>query len=270
MSFPIFQSQLLGALPVYITYPGILKIFPDLSSSDQRLTIQRLEAFVEQILFDGSTAHLIRLGVVDPINKRELNIVNKEYVLEKCYWQLIHLYRLSTPSRISDAIRPLSLLIELYNSLPQRQPLSREHTVQVALLHLTVALSKVPGEERNALRTFKASFSRMNNLHEDYLPIQWMVYARAHMTMLLRRLNRVQEAEDEEQFIRDWIQIHAELMSPTEYKAAVTDEICGKDSIFNSPDMHEHYDNGNSNSNSNVIENQASAGSTAYPQSLMT
>lgn len=47
---------------------------------------QRLETFIEEVKADGSTSHLLRLGVLNSRNMNEAHL--KKDHLERCYWQL--------------------------------------------------------------------------------------------------------------------------------------------------------------------------------------
>lgn len=97
MSMPTVHTDLLGPNPVVLIDSRIPRIFNVISDEDQRGLVSQLEDFIEEVKADGSVPHLLRLGVLTPQNMDEKHF-KKDHLLEKCYWQLAQLYRVSRES----------------------------------------------------------------------------------------------------------------------------------------------------------------------------
>jgi hypothetical protein len=70
----------------------------------------------------------------------------------------------------------------------------------VPTLYFAVALSKKPGEEEHALREFQDGLNH-TAIGPD-APVKNLLWAKSNMARLLRHLNRVSQAEEQEEFIR--------------------------------------------------------------------
>jgi hypothetical protein len=92
MAFPTVHSDLLGPHPVPIINSKIPGIFATIGVEDQRGLVSQLENFIEEVNADGSTVHMLRLGVLNEDNMDEKDF-KKDHVLEKCNWQLAQFYR---------------------------------------------------------------------------------------------------------------------------------------------------------------------------------
>jgi hypothetical protein len=65
MSFPTVLIPGLSPNPVLVLHPAIPNFINQLSPTDQRGIAQHIETFIEEVKADGSTSHLLRLGVLD-------------------------------------------------------------------------------------------------------------------------------------------------------------------------------------------------------------
>jgi hypothetical protein len=98
----------------------------------------------------------------------------------------------STPSRIEEAGPYLK------NILAHFMVEKPGETDVIPSLYLGVALHKVPGQESAALNAFTAAFDHGVDLGST----STMLWARGCMSRLLRRMGKLQEAEEQESEIR--------------------------------------------------------------------
>ena len=67
-------------------------------------------------------------------------------------------------------------------------------------LYLGVALSKKPGEEEKAIRTFQEVLDNLDKATQ--MPVRGLIWACAHFSRTLRKKGRVKEAKKQEKLIR--------------------------------------------------------------------
>ena len=65
------------------------------------------------------------------------------------------------------------------------------------LLYLGVALSKKPGEEEKAIKTFQEALDNLDKAPQ--MPVRGLIWARAYFS---RKKGRVEEAKEQEKLIR--------------------------------------------------------------------
>ena len=68
------------------------------------------------------------------------------------------------------------------------------------LLYLGVALSKKPGEEEKAIKTFQEALDNLDKAPQ--MPVRGLIWARAYFSRTLRKKGRVEEAKKQEKLIR--------------------------------------------------------------------
>ena len=89
---------------------------------------------------------------------------------------------------------PLTVVISTYRTIYGDQNVD-----VVPNLYLAVALSKTPGEEARALQVYMLA---TNNINPRNTPKKNMIWAMANIAHLFRRLDRIQEAEEQERLAR--------------------------------------------------------------------
>jgi len=191
--------------------------FPAWPEATQRNAVTALEEFLQDVRRNGSIEHMSELGLIDPgqaiRDQRPLDGPRlKLDLIDRCNWQLAQFLRVShisinlatklrppneysNPTRISEATGALRVVLEGYNRIyggPAKDP--------VPILYFAVALSKTPGEEERALREFQDGLSNIAIGPEA--PVKNLLWAKSNLARLLRHLNRVPEAEEQEKFIR--------------------------------------------------------------------
>jgi len=92
----------------------------------------------------------------------------------------------------------LTVVLNGYKALPEAKP----KIDVVPSLYLAVALSKNPGEEERAIRVFKETIDNIYSKNIGEMPVKNLLWARANAARLFRQLNRVPEAEEQEEIIR--------------------------------------------------------------------
>ncbi|KAM6494606.1 hypothetical protein JOM56_009229 [Amanita muscaria] len=215
--------------------PYLANIYPQIPPEQQRQGVDVLKAKCTAIEGAGSTeAQLAMMGQSDaislPEDKRRAIVAGG---LDQCYWQLSMFLRYSTPSRIAEATPYLkSVLAHFAVEKPGE-------TDVVPLLYLGVALHKVPGEESAALNAFTTAFDH----GVDVGSTSTMLWARGCMSRLLRRLGKIQEAEQQESEIRDWLRWHKFGMPQSEFINLVTDpDHEGEDHVMDHPEMQKLFE----------------------------
>ena len=189
-----------------------------MATSHQQNAITALKEFLQEVRRNGSIEHMSELGLINPVqairDQRTLDGPRlKLDLIDRCNWQLAQLLRVSyvclrtnvttklkpvnkysNPTRISEAIGPLRVVLEGYNRIyggPAKDA--------VPTLYFAVALSKKPGEEEHALREFQDGLNHIAIGPEA--PVKNLLWAESYLARLLRHLNRVSQAEVQE-FIR--------------------------------------------------------------------
>ncbi|KAJ6591111.1 hypothetical protein DFH09DRAFT_193727 [Mycena vulgaris] len=145
-----------------------------------------------------------------------------------CDWQIATCLRHSTPTRIAEAVPYLERVIANYNS--------RDGEVDVTpMMYLGVALHKQPGQEDAAVRQFQAAYAAAPAIEMQY---QTQLWSRACFSRLLRHMGRTEEATEQEDRIRNWLQYHLYTMTPSSFIALVGDPLHeGKDYIWEHPSV---------------------------------
>lgn len=155
----------------------------------------------------------------------------------------------STPSRIAEALAPLTFIAETCKRVNGPDAVD-----VVPTLFLAVSLSRIDGEEERALQTFKQAFLK---IRPDIPPLN-IIWARANKARLLRQLNRIPEAELEEKFtrciflfwvyplrsnyallyiIRHWILRNRTHLRPAVIKAGLSDDVNTGAYILDHPEI---------------------------------
>jgi len=94
-------------------------------------------------------------------------------------------------------VPPLTFLAETY-----KQKNGSKSVDLVPTLYLSVALSRVEGEEERSIRAFKEGSSNNFSNGPFEVPALNLIWARANHARLLRRMNRTAEAEKQERLSR--------------------------------------------------------------------
>ncbi|KAF8964381.1 hypothetical protein BDZ97DRAFT_1919066 [Flammula alnicola] len=193
-SISILDPQL-ETVSTFVTLPSVI----------QRKAIRLLDDFLQEVHASGSVSHLVALGLLAPENINRLqpgsttNI--RANLIDRCNWQLAKFLRYSTPTRIGEAVVPLTAVVEAYK---------RQHGGKVDVvpsLYLGVALSRNPGDEERAIRTFKdalrnSQYGSVTSADESD-----------------------SEAMEQEKLTREWILGRPYLFPPSEYRSTIEDDI---------------------------------------------
>ncbi|KAI0629988.1 hypothetical protein C8Q77DRAFT_1139757 [Trametes polyzona] len=183
----------------------------------QRSAVDTLRDHISEVR-DGSEEQRRELGVLKPQDKTPEQIEQRVAAyLDKCYWQLSQFYRYSVPCRIAEAEPYLREVIRYAKAKGARRDVAPE-------LYLAVAIHKVPEKQEEALALFASAFDEFDANGAPALGPRSELWARANWARLLRRLERVQEAETQEQAIVDWIVGHPLVLPPPKLLALVGDE----------------------------------------------
>ena len=108
---------------------------------------------------------------------------------------IIRHFQYSTPTRILEAVGPLTVVLNTFRTL------NRSQVDIIPNLYLAVALSKTAGEEARALETYKLVTDNLYSPNTT-TPHKNLVWAMANIAHLFRRLNRIPEAEEQERLAR--------------------------------------------------------------------
>ncbi|CDO72186.1 hypothetical protein BN946_scf184970.g38 [Trametes cinnabarina] len=183
----------------------------------QRSAVDTLRGHIAEVR-DGSEEQRRELGVLKPQDKTPEQIEQRVAAyLDKCYWQLAQFYRYSVPCRIDEAEPYLREIIRYAKLKGGKRDVAPE-------LYLAVAIHKAAEKEQEAISLFTEAFNSLDMDGASALGPRSDLWARAHWARLLRRVERVQEAQVQEQVIVDWIVDHPLLLPPPKLKALVSDE----------------------------------------------
>ncbi|OSC97998.1 hypothetical protein PYCCODRAFT_1418423 [Trametes coccinea BRFM310] len=184
----------------------------------QRSAVDTLRNHIVEVR-DGSEEQRRELGVLKPQDKTPEQIEQRVAAyLDKCYWQLSQFYRYSVPCRIDEAEPYLREVIRYAKLKGGKRDVAPE-------LYLAVAIHKTAEKEQEAVALFTEAFSSLDTDVAPALGPRSDLWARAHWARLLRRVDRLQDAEAQEQVIVDWIVEHPLLLPPSKLKALVSDEV---------------------------------------------
>jgi len=117
-----------------------------------------------------------------------------DYCLGLVIEAIIRDFQYSTPTRIVEAVGPLTVVLSTFRTIYGNQKVD-----VVPNLYLAVALSKTAGEEARALEAYKLATDNINSLN---IPKKNLIWAMANIAHLFRRLNRIPEAEEQERLAR--------------------------------------------------------------------
>ncbi|KAI0777836.1 hypothetical protein BD413DRAFT_467903 [Trametes elegans] len=186
-------------------------------SQQQRSAVDTLRAHIAEVR-EGSEQQRRTLGVLKTQDTTAEQVAQRVAAyLDKCYWQLAQFYRYSSPCRIEEAEPYLREVVRYAKVKGGKRDVAPE-------LYLAVAIHKEPAREQEALSLFADAFG---DVEENGAPVpgpRSELWARASWARLLRRVQRVQDAQVQEQAIVDWIVGHPEVLPPPKLKALVSDE----------------------------------------------
>jgi len=227
---PTVISARIGTIPVVGI--NVETVFSALSSSEQRDFIDKLQDFRTEVETKGEDAGFLRdIGVT-----HSDVAFAKAAVLDTCNWDLSKCFRYSTPTRIAEAVPYLEKVIAHYKS--QHPNGEVDDTPE---MYLGVALHKQPGQEEAAITHFQTANTSSPAIGRQYRTQLW---SRACFSRLLRRMGKIQEAEEQEDDIRDWLLGHPYGMPPSEFRALVTDsQHEGTDYILEHPSVQNMFAN---------------------------
>ncbi|KAI0671139.1 hypothetical protein C8Q78DRAFT_1034234 [Trametes maxima] len=183
----------------------------------QRNAVDTLNGHIAEVR-DGSEEQRRELGVLKAQDKSPEQIEQRVAAyLDKCYWQISQFYRYSVPCRISEAETFLREVIRYAKEKGGKRDVIPE-------LYLAVAIRNAPEKEQEALTLFSDAFADFDANGAPALGPRSELWARAHWARLLRRVERVQEAQAQEQAIINWVVGHPMVLPPPKLKALVSDE----------------------------------------------
>ncbi|RDX48883.1 hypothetical protein OH76DRAFT_1404455 [Lentinus brumalis] len=183
----------------------------------QRNAIDLLQGHIAEVR-DGTEDRRRELDVLRPQDTTPEQVEDRIAAhLNKCYWQLAQFYRYSTPCRISEAEPALREVLRYSQAKGARRDVAPE-------LYLAVAIHKVPEKEQEALSMFASAFDHFDEHGAPALGPRSELWARASWARLLRRVDRVRDAEAQERAIVDWIVSHPLVLPPAKLRDLVSDE----------------------------------------------
>ncbi|KAJ3503901.1 hypothetical protein NLJ89_g8223 [Agrocybe chaxingu] len=161
---------------------------------------------------------------------------DRHVFIDAVSWQLATCLRYSMPTRIAEAVAPLTFLTEAHRRIHKGTKVD-----VVPTLYLGVALSRIEGEEERALKTFKEAF---DNLHtSSQVPAKNLIWARANMARMLRGMGRNAEASIQERLtsLREWIVNNSLDFFPNVITNAIADDIGTGAHILDHRDVIAHF-----------------------------
>ncbi|KAF9483457.1 hypothetical protein BDN70DRAFT_918361 [Pholiota conissans] len=222
--------------------------FATLPPGSQRKTIRHVEEFLDELHANGSLSHLVSLGYLNESDSKQLSPEEvakvRETILDRTAWQLTIYLRHSTPSRISEALAPLTFIVETCKRI------NGSYAIDVVpTLFLAVCLSRIAGEEEAALQTFKQAFLK---IRPDIPPLN-IIWARANKARLLRHMHRTAEAELEENFTRQWVIRNQSKLKPSLVRSSLSDDVDTGAYILDHPDVVQSFQKMEENDSSESI-----------------
>ncbi|RPD74036.1 hypothetical protein L226DRAFT_509882 [Lentinus tigrinus ALCF2SS1-7] len=186
-------------------------------SDQQRNAIDTLQEHITEVR-DGTEQQRRELGVSRPQDTTPAQVEDRiAAYLDKCYWQLAQFYRYSNPCRIAEAEPALREVLRYAQARGARRDVTPE-------LYLAVAINKIPEKQQEALSIFASAFDHYEEHGNPALGPRSELWARASWARLLRRVERVRDAEVQERAIVDWVVSHPLVLPPTKLRALVSDE----------------------------------------------
>ncbi|KAF9527521.1 hypothetical protein CPB83DRAFT_855938 [Crepidotus variabilis] len=229
--FPPMAPKIVSDDAPFIELPGgeklnvlteeLRKKFPELSPQIQRKTIRKLEAYLQDVYAKPQR------------NEQEKGA--RYLLIDSTSWQLAQCLRHSNPTRIAEAVAPLTFLVESHNKFHH----GKKVDVQPAL-YLCVALSRVEGEEDRAINLFNKTISHLYDNGSP--PARNLIWARANMARLYRNMGRVADASVQEKLTREWILGRPYFMPPSEIKDLLADDVGTGSHILDHPDIIRLFD----------------------------
>ncbi|KAI8986285.1 hypothetical protein BD414DRAFT_515311 [Trametes punicea] len=207
-------------------------------ADQQRNAVETLKGHIEEVR-DGTEEQRRELGVLKPQDKTPEQIEQRVAAyLDKCYWQLSQFYRYSVPCRISEAEPYLREIIRYAKAKGGKRDIAPD-------LFLAVAIHKQPGKVQEAISLFTDAFNEFDDNETLALGPRSELWARAHWARLLRRVERVQDAQVQERAIVDWIVEHPMVLPAPKLMALVSDEADGGilNGILNHPEVLAAFEN---------------------------
>ncbi|RPD56092.1 hypothetical protein L227DRAFT_579064 [Lentinus tigrinus ALCF2SS1-6] len=186
-------------------------------SDQQRNAIDTLQEHITEVR-DGTEQQRRELGVSRPQDTTPAQVEDRiAAYLDKCYWQLAQFYRYSNPCRIAEAEPALREVLRYAQARGARRDVTPE-------LYLAVAINKIPEKQQEALSLFSSAFDHYEEHGNPAFGPRSELWARASWARLLRRVERVRDAEVQERAIVDWVVSHPLVLPPTKLRALVSDE----------------------------------------------
>ncbi|KAJ2989780.1 hypothetical protein NUW54_g8674 [Trametes sanguinea] len=197
----------------------------------QRSAVDTLRSHIAEVR-DGSEEQRRELGVLKPQDKSPEQIeqarrrVPRQVLLAvvsvlpgECLGsaRAICPSRYSVPCRIDEAEPYLREVIRYAKLKGGKRDVAPD-------LYLAVAIHRTTEKEQEAVSLFTEAFSSLDADDAPALGPRSDLWARAHWARLLRRVERLQDAQVQEQMIVDWIVEHPLLLPPSKLKALVSDE----------------------------------------------
>jgi len=194
--------------------------FDLITPQQQRETVSKLERVIE--LIEARDEDMLREWGIEADG-------SVKDVLDQCYWQMVQNLKYSDPTRIQEAVPYCERVLEYYAETHGTDAVDVTPTQTLA-----VGLSKTPGREEDALYYFELAFNTDLLTHNNS-----SLWARAHWSRLLRRVGRIAEAEEQEEWLRCWILGRPYSMPPSQFIALVSEEDESENYILDHPDMND-------------------------------
>ncbi|KAK6359528.1 hypothetical protein TWF696_000683 [Orbilia brochopaga] len=226
---PTFQSLLIFLLPS-VPSPAVNNFVRSIQNTPDHIThLQKCW----DILKRDDREELISFGMPDNVGEIRFEIY-RMWLMVRLAWRIVQaLKNAKGGSRISEIGEWVMHVIETNKSVsPEKYDPLPLQTLACALTypHPSITLNsrvrdtvtplKRADRDQMALEYFELGFPQ-NNDNTLFLPSS--IYAKAHQARLLRRLNRIAEAESVENSVRSWwMKIGYTMMS----KAQFTDLVC--------------------------------------------
>ncbi|KZP16822.1 hypothetical protein FIBSPDRAFT_1047281 [Athelia psychrophila] len=177
----------------------------EMTPSGQRRWVEHLQALINT-MESGTPEEMAAIGYDWS--------TNIPHVLESLQWRTSQALRWSAPTRVYEAVPYLEKVIESHRAF---------HPTEVDVtptLWLAVALHKTPGQEERALALHARAIGATQPGQNGFRTMLW---AKANMSRMLRRMGKVAEAQKNENEIVNWLKDHPYVMSMAEFSSLVTD-----------------------------------------------
>jgi tetratricopeptide (TPR) repeat protein len=196
---PTFTSSRIGT--VSLLHQNVSSIFAAISPTEQTEFIDKLRAFRAEVETKGNAEYLKTLGVTHASQGSHPGYVQLAALdmPPRSFDRLLYVLsthrkpQYSTPTRIAEAAPYLEEVIAYYK---RQNPNKVDDTPE---MYLGVALHKQPGQEEAAIAHFRAAYAASPAIGMQYSTQLW---SRACFSRLLRRIGKIQDAEEQEDDIR--------------------------------------------------------------------